>query len=374
MSKFQYKPREGSSTRKRAEQWGNDRESIFKDHVPIWRPKDGANTIRILPPTWVDAEHYGYDIYVHYGIGPDNSQFLDLVKMKQGADPITEEVQRARAEGDEEYAKKLDSKKRVLVYLIDRDRPRDGVMMWAMPWTVDKEIANQAYDTRTNEALPIDSPDDGYDVIITKSGVKDRTEYSVKLDRRSSVLEMTDAILDIIQQHPLPECLTFHTYEQKLKAFQGGASRAQPTEPENKAAKSSAQQPQASGSGRTKTNFNLNTLTWESVQAFNSRQLDQLFEQLIGEGYDVREQNESDAELCEAICNALGLKPPRTTTQRTQRQSAAAQQPTEEAEDDIPFDEGVDNAVVEPSAPAPTTTSSKVNEMKNRLANLRNQK
>ena len=40
-----------------------------------------------------------------------------------------------------------------------------------MPWTVDKEIVS-VHDARSNEALPIDSPDDGYDVIITKTSAK----------------------------------------------------------------------------------------------------------------------------------------------------------------------------------------------------------
>lgn len=370
MSKFQYKQRESGSTRKRAEQWGNERTSILTDHVPTWRPKDGTNTIRILPPTWPNADHYGTDIYVHYNIGPDNAQFLDLAKMKRGPDPITEEVQRARAEGDEEYAKNLDSKKRVLVYLIDRDAPRDGVKMWAMPWTVDKDIANQAYDSRTNEALPVDSPDDGYDIIITKSGTKKRTEYSIKLDRRPSTVDMTDAILDVINQHPLPECLIFNTYEEKLKAFQGGAPRQQTTESEDKP--QSASTP-ANNPSRTK--FNLNTVTWDALQTFNSRQLDQLFEQLIQENYDVQEHNESDDELRQSISNALGLKPPRAAVpQRAQRTSKPpAEPPPLEEDDDIPFDDGGDE-VVDSAPPATATASDKVTEMKNRLANLRNQR
>ena len=49
--------------------------------------------------------------------------------MLKEPDPIMEEVQRLRAEGDEEYAK-TGFKKRVLVHLIDRDRPKDGMMFW----------------------------------------------------------------------------------------------------------------------------------------------------------------------------------------------------------------------------------------------------
>ena len=49
-------------------------------------------------------KHYGFDVYVHYQIGPDGSQFLDLTKCLE-PDPIW--IQRLRAGIS---TQKLDSK------------------------------------------------------------------------------------------------------------------------------------------------------------------------------------------------------------------------------------------------------------------------
>lgn len=321
---FQYRSRDPNAMRKRSEQWNNERDSFLKDHVPLWRPSDGANIIRILPPTWPDAEHYGLDIYVHYGVGPDNSAYLDLTKMKKQPDPITEEVAEARTRGEEDYAKKMDSKKRVLVYLIDRDKPKDGIMMWAMPWTVDKEIAIQCFDQRTKESLPIDSPDEGYDITITRSGSKDRTEYSIKIDRHPSAVKMTDEMLDILEQNPLPDCLIFHTYEHIKEAFRG--SKPLPPvsgEPTDRGAKPEAYGKERSRgethkpkpAQRAEPEFDVEALTYDAVRGLAGQQLDRLIQQLLESGYDGLDMLEdadqpSDEELMDAICKVLRLRPP----------------------------------------------------------------
>lgn len=359
MSKFKYQSRESSSARKRAEQWGNDREGFLKDHVAQWKPKDGANCIRIFPPSWPEAEHYGFDVYVHYQIGPDGSQFLDLTKMLKEPDPITEEVQRLRAEGDEEYAKKLDSKKRVLVYLIDRDRPKDGMMLWAMPWTVDKEIALQSYDARSNEALPIDSPDDGYDVIITKTGQKDRTEYSVKLERRSSKLDLTDDMIEILERYPLPECLIYQSYDKINKAFQGGMKPAQ------KESTGPASQPGKSrGAVQTPATIDIDGLSYEDILTLPNRQFDQLFEQLVAEGHDLPEFGDDEELVRKAVADALGLRPAKAAQPR--RSATRRPEPVDEPEPDD--NDESNEPEPEPEPPRPT---SRGNEMRERLARLR---
>lgn len=353
---FKYQKREDSNMRKRSEQWGNSRESFLTDHVPIWRPKDGTNTIRILPPSWSDCEHYGLDIYVHYNVGADKSQFLDLTKMKKLPDPITEEVQKARAEGDEAYAKEIDSRKRVLVYLIDRDRPKDGPMLWAMPWTVDKDIALQAYDARTNEALPIDSPEDGYDVIITKAGQKDRTEYNVKLDRRSTALELDERILDALENHPLPDCLVYSTYEKIHQEFQGTVKST--------ASAKNAETPPPKTETRERAD-----LSWSDIMNMTNREFDALFESLVEEGHDLPEFGDDEEAVRRAVAKALELKEPRAapaarTTTRP-KQEPAPPLPAEEFEDDVPFEQE------ETPAPPPKTETAATTSMKDRLAALR---
>jgi len=352
-NRFSYQKRDPSTMRKRSEQWGNERDSFLKDHVPTWKPNDGENVIRILPPSWDGADHYGLDVYVHYSVGPDNSTYLDLSRMKKGPDPITEEMQRARQSGDEEYAKQLESKKRVLVYLIDRDKPKEGPMLWAMPWTVDKEIAIHSWDSRTQEALPIDSPDDGFDVIINRQGKGARTEYTVKIARNPSPLNITPEIADLLENHPLPECLNFYSYEQIQKAFLGGSKKpaaGKSHEPEHEERPASKPKP------KHKT-FDVKSLTWDSVHDMKASELEALMEFLeddLGLEFDT-EPYEKDSDMADDICRALELEAPtRSRRRRPEPEPEPKATRRNPPPDDDEEDEVDDEVEPEPEPPKPS--------------------
>lgn len=362
MSKFSYQRRDPSTMRKRSEQWGNERDSFLKDHVPVWKPNDGENVIRILPPSWDGADHYGLDVYVHYSVGPDNSAYLDLFKMKKIPDPITEESQQARQDGDEEYAKQLDSKKRVLVYLIDRDKPKEGPMLWAMPWTVDKEIAIHSWDNRTQEALPIDSPEEGFDVIINRQGKGARTEYTVKIARNPSPLNMTPEIIALLDEHPLPECLNFYPYEHIQKAFLGGGKKPMTTKESHTEEPTKRGETARPAAKRSKVAVDLSGLTWKSVHRMAGPELDELVQQLDDEaGIDLSHKFfETDSQLADAICEALNLEDSsvaRTPARRSSREEPAQEEAphtARRAKVEEPEDEPEEEAEPEPPKPAKT--------------------
>ena len=203
---------------KRASQSGGLFDSIFKSDFTIWKVKDGDNNIRFLPPTWEHPEHFGMDVFVHYGIGSDNQAYLCLDKMKGETCPVCEEKKQADKAGDSDYARELSANKRVLVWLIDRDNEETGPQLWAMPWTVDRDIATLCIDKRTREILFIDSPDEGYDVTFTKTGAKMKTKYiGVKVARRPSPLSDDDDVvgewMDYITENSLPDTLQYFDAE-----------------------------------------------------------------------------------------------------------------------------------------------------------------
>jgi len=305
--KLNFKKRTFEDTKKRSEQWGNLRDGYLSDHVSLWKPSDGENCIRILPATWDEANHYGLDIFVHYNIGPDSSAFLDLKRMKGEPDPISEAFDIAMAEGDEEYAKEIRSVKRVLVYLIDRDKPKDGIQMWAMPWTVDKDIATQSMDSRSREILYIDDPDEGYDVYISREGQGARTKYSVKIARNPSELQMDDNMISILEDHPLPSCLVFHPYEHIAEVFKGlkpkKAAVSEKAEDEKPvASKSRAAAP------ATAPEPEVDLPTWEEIQSSDE---DTLFDMIESMELDVQtEEITSLEELRETIAQVLGISKP----------------------------------------------------------------
>lgn len=221
---FAYAPRSREQIDKRASMRGKEFDRLIKDSVKNWKPADGMNSIRILPATWKNPEHYGYDLYVHYGVGPDRGSYLDLHKMTDKPDPISEEHAQALRDGDDKYAKDIEAKRRCGVYLIDRDNEKEGVQFWAMPWTIDADLNKLAVDKRTGETLNIDDPEEGYDVEFEKTGKDRNTKYeAVKIARRSSPLGSRKWI-DWAVENPLPDQLVYFDYDHIAKAFGGGGA------------------------------------------------------------------------------------------------------------------------------------------------------
>ena len=326
---FEYRSRSADDTKRRASQGANDFDKILKDHIKMWKPNDGDNRIRILPPTWDGAKHFGHDIFVHYGVGPDRATYLCLQKMKGEPDPISEERDIARREEDEKYAKELDAKKRVLVYLIDRDHEKDGVQAWAMPWTVDRDIVKVSVDRQSGEVLPIDHPEEGYDIEFEKKGAKDRTEYlGIAIARRSTPLGK-DEWLDYAIDNPLPDQLQFFDYDHIAKAFngasahkeksRGGEDRSSDRDRDDDRRSSRGRddadedRPSRSSRGRAEPAKD-EAPTWESVHEMTVQELEDLIDQ---EKLDINPtEAKDDEDLADWICDEMKLKKAVTKTER----------------------------------------------------------
>jgi hypothetical protein len=211
-------------------------DSIFKQDFAVFKVKDGENRVRFLPASWEDAEHYGLDIYVHYGIGSDNQSYLCLDKMKGEECPVC--LERNRAEGgDEDYVRALTATKRVLCWVIDRDDEEAGPLLWPMAWTVDRDIATLCIDARSREALFIDDPEEGYDVTFTKTGAKLKTKYiGIKIDRRPSPLcddaDRAQEWLDFVADNPLKSVLQYFDAK-RIAAAASGMKPAEDDEDED---------------------------------------------------------------------------------------------------------------------------------------------
>ena len=223
--KFVYQKRDIGTMKKRAE--GNNKyDSFYENGVEVYKVQDD-NCIRILPPTFDDATHYGMDLYVHYSIGADEAAYLCPEKMLGKKCPICDEMRKAHKEGDKEYANELKPKTRVLVYIIDRAKEDDGPKVWSMPPTVDSNIAALCMDKRTNEVLSIDDPEDGFDVDFERTGKgKKGTKYKgIKIARKSSLMlddEGTlDETLDFITENPLDTILKIYSYDHIKNVFSG---------------------------------------------------------------------------------------------------------------------------------------------------------
>ena len=354
---LKYKKRDYSAGRKRAEQSASTRDNYINDDIRLFKPAEGENLIRILPPTWDDAEHYGLDIFVHYNIGADNAAYLCPLKNNGEACPICEAREEAEAEGDTEYAKKLKPTKRVLFYLVDRDKEEEGVKAWASPWTIDKDIAIQATDSRNREYFPVDDPEEGYDVSITRDGQGTNTKYSVAIARRQTEIELTDEIMDILEDMPIPETLVFFDYEHIEKVFSGAVAAHDKIDEEDEEDEED-ETPSRSRTSSRKSKSKAKTPTYEEVQELAGEELDDLIDKL---GLDLDPNSfGSDEELVNAICEALGLED---------------EPPFETDDEEKDSDPGEDDSASEKEEPDPDEEESDgKKKRRNRLAGLRNRK
>jgi hypothetical protein len=222
---YQYQPRTPEQWEKRAK--GSLWESFALDQYTTYQPKKD-NSVRILPPTWENAGHYGMDLWVHYSIGPSNATIICLSKMKNQKCSICEARARAEQQGNEKASKEYRPTRRVLAWIIDRkdEQEKQGnvkPILWAMPQTVDRDISKVCRDRETGQLYQIDNPSEGRDVYFDreqKGPDPQNVEYSgFQLSTRTSSVD--DKHLQYIIDHPLPTTLNWRSYEEVQGLFEG---------------------------------------------------------------------------------------------------------------------------------------------------------
>jgi hypothetical protein len=225
---FQYRPRNYDDVVARSQQSASGRNSFVKNSVKFFTPADKDNRIRLLPAGWPEPKHYGFDLWMHYGVGSDNEAYLCNAKHHNGDGrcPICELLPQATT--DEEKGQ-LKPKHRVGIFLIDRSKEAEGPLLWAAPFNTDQDFLNASIDKFTHEVYPTDDPDSGYDLVFTKSGVGKMTRYgSVAAARSPSPLHSDPAVvaswLGYVTENNIPAVLQFFTYDHIKKVLYGNAA------------------------------------------------------------------------------------------------------------------------------------------------------
>lgn len=156
-----------------------------------YKVADGDNFVSILPPKKED-EFYGKKVFIHSNIGADNRVFLCPNKMKKKPCPICEEIARIRVKNpDDECLAVLRPRLRYLFFVVDvtsKETIKKGVMFWDAPTTVKDEIVSLSQDRRSGKLVDVSDPDDGRDILFTKSGKGLKTRYSAfELEEREPI-------------------------------------------------------------------------------------------------------------------------------------------------------------------------------------------
>lgn len=241
---FKYKIRSPELLEKRANAQGGDFQGIIRDEYKTFVPAKGDNHIRFLPPTWENPEHYGLDVWAHYNIGPDHASILCLNRMRNNRCPICEARVRAERAGDDELAKELSARKRVLVWMLDRKDESKGPMIWSMAQTLDRDFVKLCRDKTTGEIYYIDHPEQGYNVSFERTGEKLATRYGgLQIARRASSVDQD--VLDYVEAEPLTGTLVWLSYEEIKEIYEGGADPDATDEPVVKAKVNGTRQAEA---------------------------------------------------------------------------------------------------------------------------------
>lgn len=217
---------------RRSRQSGGSYDSYLPSEVTMFKPREGENAVRILPPMW-DKKKWGkgweIGVYLHNRIGPDNATYLCLDKMNGETCPVCEA---RRTAADAEEADAFQPKWRAFCWVIDRNNEKAGPMVWNMPVTLFREINARSYDKKTGKVVLIDGDPKadyaGYDVLFNREGDGVKTKYvSVEIDREQTNIHEDEARekkwLDYIKTNSLPDILIYFDAEHIERVLFGAA-------------------------------------------------------------------------------------------------------------------------------------------------------
>jgi hypothetical protein len=114
----------------------------------------------------------------------------------------------------------------IIYYILDRNQPQTGVLLWRVSGTADSEIAAQSVNRRKGSVLNIVDPERGYDLEFLRAGQKLATRYrGYQIVREDSPMtddnKAFDEVLDFIFDNPLPGCLNFYKPEHIEEVYSG---------------------------------------------------------------------------------------------------------------------------------------------------------
>lgn len=230
---------EGEQQAKQAE----DEAKIF------WKPRDGENVIRIVPPpmdwqAWY-AEHGlkptpFFLVWKHFFERPEKpgAWVSTPCPHKMGGlstCPLCHEAARLRATGDEvddELGWDMTAKHKALVNVIDRDDEESGPLVWEISAPIGRWKGRTMYEkiralmTGRNAANIVTPTAKGFDVVVTKTGKgRTGTSYTVEALRSPNALseDAEQAIGWINSQHDLRQFIIPPTPEQMQAIIEGKA-------------------------------------------------------------------------------------------------------------------------------------------------------
>lgn len=249
-SNFKLQDIDPEATKRRGQRSGGNWESPFLPQFAVYRPKPGPNAVRILPPTWANAEHYGLEVYVHKRIGAIASDYMCPKKTLINGKPISKKcpvcamsdaLYATGDKQDKEEAYKWSGREHYVYWVMNRDAEKgddEDPQIYIVSRKADTQIAAAATQ-RSGKIIKVSHPELGQDLIIHRQGqVGDRnTTYSYSFDpltfdeesgkvQRQYIAvdeQRAQEVLDYIAEHPLDTVLKFKSPEELQTIMDGTA-------------------------------------------------------------------------------------------------------------------------------------------------------
>jgi hypothetical protein len=216
--------------------------SIFQPgaELPMWKCKEGKHYVDIIPylagkndPLVKEGKaSHCLEIWVHYGVGPNDLPFICLLKNYNESCPVCDQREAFKASGevDEEVLKDLTPKRRTIYNIIcydDRREEDKGIQIWDVShFFFEKNVASIAHNPRIGGTITWFDPDKGKQIMFERrgSGANNTSFIGHALMERDYVI--SDELLE--DAFCLDELIHVPTYEEVELALKGraGADRA----------------------------------------------------------------------------------------------------------------------------------------------------
>lgn len=157
-----------------------------------WKPKQGKNVIRILPP-WDDGGLFYFETALHYGFQVEgrNRAFPCLRVMGKKSCPACEvmtELKEGSAE-DKKLASRLEPRRKFYVNLIDRANP-EVVQVGSFSGKGLRTLLNYMQDPDWGDFT---DPEEGHDVVVERTGsTMTDTRYDIRIKPKPSEVGVED--------------------------------------------------------------------------------------------------------------------------------------------------------------------------------------
>ena len=177
-----------------------------------WKPRDGRNHLRIMPPWAADVKKFWYEWFLHWQVGARNAVTPCL--LKHGGDRCAVCEENARAP-DSELAKTMKRENRAWINIVDLENTHNGVQYCGVGVTFMRGILSWENNPDYGD---ITHPEQGFDLWVEK--FTSSPWYTVQAAREPTPLADMTWLEEL---KDLSQIFSLYTYDQQLALLRGEA-------------------------------------------------------------------------------------------------------------------------------------------------------